>query len=56
MLNIGFHVSSSGGFCAMAETALKAGATTFQYFSRNPRGGSVKSLNMKDIENFLKIN
>lgn len=55
MLNIGFHVSSSGGFCAMAETALKAGATTFQYFSRNPRGGSVKSLNMKDIENFLKI-
>ena len=39
----------------MAEKALKAGANTFQYFSRNPRGGSVKSLNMKDIENFLKI-
>lgn len=55
MLNIGFHVSNSGGFCAMAKTALQANANTFQYFSRNPRGGNVKALDIADIEKFSVI-
>lgn len=55
MINIGFHVSSAGGFCAMAKTAQSAGANTFQYFSRNPRGGSVKPVDMGDIEKFSEI-
>ena len=55
MLNIGYHVSSAGGICAMAKTAQSAGANTFQYFSRNPRGGSVKPVDMGDIEKFLEV-
>ncbi len=43
MLRIGCHLSSSKGYCAMAKDALKIHANTFQYFSRNPRGGNAKS-------------
>ncbi len=50
MLRIGCHLSSSKGFKAMAETALSIGANTFQYFSRNPRGGSAKAVDPADIE------
>ena len=39
----------------MAETALSIGANTFQYFTRNPRGGSAKTPNKEDVEEFLKI-
>lgn len=52
MLRIGCHLSSSKGFVAMAETALSIGANTFQYFSRNPRGGSAKPLDLEDIEKY----
>lgn len=31
MLHIGCHLSSSGGFYKMGETALKIGADTFQF-------------------------
>lgn len=37
----------------MGEQAVKIGANTFQYFTRNPRGGAVKELNLKDIEEYL---
>ena len=37
MFSIGCHLSSSGGFLAMGETARRIGATTFQFFTRNPR-------------------
>ena len=53
--NIGCHLSSSGGFSAMALTAKSIGANTFQYFSRNPRGGKAKTLDATDLENFLEI-
>ncbi len=39
----------------MAKTAQSVGANTFQYFSRNPRGGSVKPVDMGDIEKFSEI-
>lgn len=55
MLNIGCHLSSSEGFAAMAKTALSIGANTFQYFSRNPRGGAVKKLDLEDLKNFKII-
>ena len=42
MLHIGCHLSSSKGFAAMGRQALELGADTFQFFTRNPRGGSVK--------------
>ena len=53
MLNIGCHLSASNGFYSMGEVALGLGANTFQYFTRNPRGGRVKKIDEKDIELFL---
>jgi len=50
MLRIGCHLSSSKGFLAMARTGVTIGANTFQFFTRNPRGGSAKPLDLKDIE------
>ena len=45
MLHIGCHLSSSKGFLAMGKTALSIGADTFQFFTRNPRGGKAKAVN-----------
>ena len=49
MLRIGCHLSSSKGYCAMAKDALEIRANTFQYFSRNPRGGNAKALDQEDV-------
>lgn len=54
MLTIGCHLSVSKGYLAMAKTAVSIGANTFQFFTRNPRGGAAKTLDMKDIEAYLK--
>ena len=48
MLNIGCHLSLSKGYEAMGKEALSIGANTFQFFTRNPRGGSAKALDAKD--------
>jgi endonuclease IV len=40
MIYIGSHISSSKGYAAMGRQALKLGADTFAFFTRNPRGGS----------------
>ena len=55
MLNIGCHLSVSKGYKAMGEEALKIGANTFQFFTRNPRGGKAKEIDTKDVEAFLDI-
>lgn len=55
MFTIGCHLSSSRGFEAMGLEALKIGANTFQFFSRNPRGGAAKELNEEDINKFLTL-
>ena len=52
MLTIGCHLSSSKGYAAMAETAASLGANTFQFFTRNPRGGSAKAIDPADIAAF----
>jgi len=49
-MHIGCHLSSSGGFLAMGETALSIGADTFQFFTRNPRGGAAKPFDKADAE------
>lgn len=51
MLHIGCHLSSSGGYTAMVESALKIGADTFQFFTRNPRGSKGKEPSVEDIKN-----
>ena len=45
----------SKGYAAMAADALSIGANTFQFFTRNPRGGSAKAIDESDIKKFLKI-
>ena len=49
-MHIGCHLSSSGGFLAMGETALSIGADTFQFFTRNPRDGAAKPFDKADAE------
>jgi deoxyribonuclease-4 len=51
-LTIGCHLSSAKGYTAMARTAVGIGANTFQFFTRNPRGGKAKALDPKDLEQF----
>ncbi|MCI8598725.1 MAG: deoxyribonuclease IV [Lachnospiraceae bacterium] len=53
MLRIGSHISSAKGYEAMGNQALKLGANTFAFFTRNPRGGSAKEIRPKDVEKFL---
>lgn len=53
MLRIGCHLSSSKGYLAMGKEAVKIGANTFQFFTRNPRGGKAKPLDVADIERYL---
>lgn len=55
MLTIGCHLSISKGYLAMAKTAVSIGADTFQFFTRNPRGGAAKAIDVKDIEAFTKF-
>ena len=52
MFKIGCHLSASKGYLAMGKEAVNIKANTFQYFTRNPRGGSVKPLNLDDIAAF----
>lgn len=53
MIRIGCHLSSSKGYESMVKDALSIDANTFQFFTRNPRGGNAKAINEKDVERFL---
>lgn len=55
MLNIGCHLSTTTGFKNMGKEALSIGANTFQFFTRNPRGGKAKDIDEKDINGLLEI-
>ena len=52
-MRIGCHLSSSGGYLAMAQTAESIGANVFQFFTRNPRGGAAKPIDKRDVVAFL---
>ena len=52
---IGCHLSVSKGFENMGKEALSIGANTFQFFTRNPRGGKAKDIDKADIENLLNL-
>lgn len=53
MLKIGCHLSSSKGYMNMLKEALSIEANTFQFFTRNPRGGKAKDVDKDDIQSFL---
>ena len=52
MFKIGCHLSASKGYMHMAKEILSIGGNTFQFFTRNPRGGTAKELDLDDINKF----
>lgn len=55
MLNIGCHISIAKGFEHAAKQAVSIGANTFQFFTRNPRGGKAKELDYEDLRKLESI-
>ena len=53
MFNIGCHLSISNGFEAIGKQALSIEANTFQFFTRNPRGGTARKINQNDVDKLL---
>ena len=52
---IAAHISASKGFEAMGKQALKLGANTFAFFTRNPRGGKAKEIDREDVDKLLTL-
>ena len=52
MLKIGCHLSASKGYLHMGKEAISLGGNSFQFFTRNPRGGSAKAIDEKDTAAF----
>ena len=55
MLTIGCHLSISKGFYQAGLDAVSINANTFQFFTRNPRGGSAKAINPDDIHRLKEL-
>lgn len=49
---IGAHLSASKGYVHMLDEAVSIGANTFQFFTRNPRGGKAKELDLNGVALF----
>lgn len=54
MFKIGCHLSASKGYLEMTKVSEQIGANTFQFFTRNPRGGKAKDIDEEDIKAFLE--
>ena len=54
-MHIGCHLSVSKGYLAMGREALRIGADTFSFFTRNPRGGGVKAFDREDISALAEL-
>lgn len=52
---IGCHLSTSKGFLNMGKQIVELGGNTFQFFTRNPRGGAAKPIDEKDIDAFREF-
>lgn len=54
-LYIGPHLSISDGFAALARDAISIDANTFQFFTRNPRGGQARALDEADLAAYREL-
>lgn len=54
MFTIGCHLSSAKGYLSMGQSAVSIGANTFQFFTRNPRGGNAKAMDSADVAAYLE--
>lgn len=52
---IGCHLSSAKGYTGLAKDAISIEANTFQFFTRNPRGGKAKAIDEKDVATFHEL-
>lgn len=52
---IGPHISIAKSYTDAVKNAISIKANTFQFFTRNPRGGKAKELDLKDIETASKL-
>lgn len=55
MITLGCHLSTAKGYAAMGDTALSIGANTFAFFTRNPRGGTAKTIDPQDVAKLRRI-
>ena len=55
MFNIGCHLSTAKGYYRMGKEALSINANTFQFFTRNPRGGKAKKVNYDDMRLLIEL-
>ncbi|MCI8504853.1 MAG: deoxyribonuclease IV [Lachnospiraceae bacterium] len=55
MIYAGSHISSSKGYEAMGKQIQKLGGDTFAFFTRSPRGGRAKAVNLPDMERFYAM-
>ena len=49
MIYIGFHLSVTDGYKAMGETMSRFGGNTFAWFTKNPRGGKTRKIDLDDV-------
>lgn len=54
-MKIGCHLSVAQGFYKAGQEALRIGGNTFQFFTRNPRGGQAKALDYKDLQQLKEL-
>ena len=52
---IGCHLSIAKGFEKATQTAIRMNADTFQFFTRNPRGGKARALDLEDIQKMERL-
>src|SRR5256712_12694797 len=51
---MGFHVSGKGSSSSACGGATELGCTTFQIFTRNPRGWKFRPLDEEEVSSFLE--
>lgn len=54
MLRLGAHLSIAKGLDAAARMAAEVGANTFQFFTRNPRGGAARAIPAHEVRAWLR--
>lgn len=54
-LYLGCHLPAGSGYLAMGKMALAMAANTFQFFTRNPRGGRARALDLEDIRAYNRL-
>lgn len=55
MFYVGCHISFKDGYEGVGKQAKKINASTFQFFTRSPRGGKAKPFDIEDVNKLSEI-